>query len=104
MNIKFNHWNHGMVKLKMKPGQEIRHVKRWHNGEGWSYSEHIYEYDGEYLELTSTYGGTDCDGYGSREFKALVKIGPDWRYEEGFPQWGRILKREYDETAESMGY
>lgn len=115
MNAKF--WIYyppacGLVRLKLKPGQEIRYSYGGRTDEGWERSWEVFSHDGERILSEWCSDGADCDGRLTRcgasqcsldRLQARAAFASE---NEGImvPEWEELESYQKDEFAERMGY
>jgi hypothetical protein len=110
MNARFWHYvNGGLVKITIKPGQELSHSTSEQHDEGYSFQAASWRYDGAHVQRECTGGGKDCDGFISYSYDAICsvdKLHTDWnKYSEVYyPTWQNTDARQYDQYAEMMNY
>lgn len=117
-NARFWIWlNDGLVKLTLKPGQELVWFKSWRHDEGWSSEIHQWTYDEFDGVVVEDYGtdGVDCDGRLSTSSSYEVPVDrlaeTEMYVAEGTygpmpaqPDWCRKGSFQRDYSAEAMGY
>jgi len=102
-------WNDGLVKLTLKPGQELRCWRSERHEEGWSSSLVEWEHTGEELLCRIIEDGTDCDGRVSYESYHSCPVGSlatRWNrfYRVWLPSWKLEGSAINDRFARSMNY
>jgi hypothetical protein len=119
MNARF--WtriNGDVVKITIKPGQEMSHFQGNWTEEGFIRRSHAWEFDGQSVVASFHIYEKDCDGpfenFGEHEcFLNSLRVNhadePEYQqFHEGelikFPQWALNSASQRDHYAESMGY
>ena len=108
-------WKDGLVKLTLKPDQDVQLYTCEKTDEGWSSLSEWYHYNDEqgsiHCSITST--GVDCDGRLDTFWDGYCRIGDEDAnelYDDGKftgcrgPLWERIESYQHDHTAEKSGY
>lgn len=107
--------NDGWVKITLKPGQSLTHVRAGRHDEGWYRDELSFEHND--IGVVSVYvsDGTDCDGritHATKTFCLLSKLKAkpaepdkkDFPIPVPRPQWEQLSSRQRDYSAEAMNY
>jgi hypothetical protein len=102
--------NGAPVRVKIKAGQRLHHCTSYFNGEGWSHSATVWEFDGEIVAREYDNWGRDCDGghgYSSESFCHVSKLTAGYSCADDgvtYPDWQKSAERCFDEHAEAAGY
>lgn len=102
--------NDGIVRIKLRKGQELSWAEGGQTDEGFSYTGHCWSFDGEEVFYNIVTNACDCDGpisHGSSAFCKLRELAVIANEEctQAFPHWqqrGRGWQR--DAYAEAAGY
>ena len=105
----------GAVRLKMRPGDSLRHYWATDTDEGWSSMAQRWRFDGARVEHDDFSDGRDCDGrlqefseafFWANEAEAGY-LSTDHDHAGGFiryPNWQPLTHGQRDFTAEAAGY
>ena len=102
-------WNDGMIKLTLKPGQELRFWRSERHEEGWSSTLEEYEYDGDEILSRIIEDGQDCDGRVTRADCYSCPIGElaahyNPNSNVWVPNWKKESASVNDQFARAMNY
>jgi hypothetical protein len=120
-NARFwDYVNNGLVKLTLRPDQELTHTSGGSTDEGWFSEVETWIHTGDGVEYTRKSWGRDCDGgYGTASvvFCPLADLGAGAAPEDveeayripdcagvRYPSWRKQSACQYDEQAELAGY
>jgi hypothetical protein len=107
----------GLVRIKLRKGQELACSEGGQTDEGFSYTGHSWSFDGEEVSYNTVTNARDCDGsisYGHSSYCRLADLkhhvsedfaGDDMFATIRFPKWqerGKGWQRDY--AAEAAGY
>lgn len=100
----------GLVRIKLRKGQEVSCSEGGQTDEGFSYTGHCWSFDGEEVSYNTITNASDCDGpisHGASGFCRLADLQGHESREDGvrFPKWasrGKAWQR--DHNAEAAGY
>lgn len=119
-NVRF--WifiNEGLVKITLKPDQELRWYRGYITEEGWGSEELTFQYDSDMGKVVrhNNSAGKDCDGRVSHcsekhcSFDDLSNGCENYEMisdAQGnvicFPDWGEVSSSQYDQNAQLAGY
>lgn len=106
MNARFwVWWNDGWVKLTLRPGQVVHLHESHPTDEGYSYTEEVYEHDGDEVIVTYEQGGSDCDGPLTHHCVCSARLSElQSTAEPECPPWRRVRAWQHDAYAEAAGY
>lgn len=92
--VKFWHYHHGNVLIKLKAGQTLRHSYGGETDEGWCRDVNIWSFDGHTLRVQYRSNSQDCDGIFSSHGESTcsarrVRMGYSCPDESGitYPEW-----------------
>ena len=99
----------GAVRLKLKPGQTLRHSHGGATDEGYNWEANSYSFDGKQVVCDWHSDGRDCDGRMTRGGTVVARycdLAKGHRDEDGitFPVWNEIEASQRDHAAEEMNY
>lgn len=100
--------NDNLVKITLKPGQELSWFKSWDHDEGWSSESCTWKHEHEYVNYQHECDGVDCDGRFSHysecccDINSLASV-PNY-YGDLMPNWESEESYQHDYYAEQMGY
>lgn len=108
-NLKFwDYVNGSPVRLKLRPGQTLRHFRGGPDSEGWRSESMRWQHTGAGVYCESLTEGRDCDGYSSRWADSFC---PPEGLASGascdgvtYPRWEDSTVECRDEYAEAAGY
>lgn len=112
-NARFWTWGaKGLVKITLKPGQELHHHGGGPTDEGYSYTGVSLAYDTEHQCIVQEVATHSCDCDGPLDTYTAYRAELDQlkahesRTDHGvlFPVWERVTSRQRDYYAEQMGY
>lgn len=101
--------NGDLVKLTLRPGQELHHSAGELHEEGFSRESHVWSHEGNHVREELTRDGRDCDGryaHYADYVCPLDGLRTRWNeYGKYFaPAWQEAHAEQYDEFAELAGY
>lgn len=103
-------YGNGLVRIKLRKGQQLSCSEGGQTDEGFSYTGHCWAFDGEEVSYDTVTNARDCDGpisRGGSSFCRLADLNGHYSREDGvpFPKWqdrGKAWQR--DANAEAAGY
>lgn len=103
-------YGNGIVRIKLRKGQEVSCSEGGQTDEGFSYTGHCWSFDGEEVTYNTVTNARDCDGpisHGGSGYCKLADLQGHESREDGvrFPKWssrGKDWQRDYN--AEAAGY
>jgi hypothetical protein len=98
----------GLVRIKLRKGQELSCSEGGQTDEGFSYTGHCWSFDGERVSYTTQTNARDCDGpisHGAYASCRLVDLQSHMVDGVGFPMWeASRASWQRDYNAEAAGY
>ena len=110
MNARFwIFWNDDMIKVTLKPGQEINLATGGLCDEGFNRQHETYRLEGDYVTSSWLNEGRDCDGPHSQYGYVQCHVDQlQSKYNDynklNMPAWKKVSSGQRDIFAESMGY
>jgi hypothetical protein len=112
-NARFWVYVNGWVRLTLRPGQHLAHVRGGPTDEGWRREVNEWTHDGEGVQWESFTEGRDCDGRHEAWWESYCPLDDlHSRSNESddndapwcLPAWGGDRSGQRDYTAEAAGY